>query len=208
MRLTFAIFLLLFALAIFAPPRHGAGLFWDGANALGLAGFAGLLALMGGVAGPHGFRRHELVGYAALGLIFAHSFWLMLGDAALAPYLRLSAPLHMWAGLVALLATIWLVAFSRPKDRKPIHKDRAAFRRTHLAVSVIAIGAAMLHILKSGFYFSTPAQIALVIIGSLAAMIAARKGPPAFTRGLSLTVFLCLALGAALVFTLAKGALK
>lgn len=199
-----AIFVFYFLLAFLHGPRAGGGWSWDIANALGLAAYCGLLALMFGVRGANGRKLHEIIGYAVLALIFAHGYWLIFSDAALPSYFRLSAPLYMWAGVIALLAVIYLVVFARVADRKLIHKDYASFRRWHLYVSYLALAAGGYHILASGLYYPTWLQKGLAFAGAAAIVAFRTKLNANLVRPPRLVVFGAIAAASTIIFILVR----
>ncbi|MCA8896925.1 MAG: hypothetical protein KDA48_16830 [Amphiplicatus sp.] len=199
-----AVFAFYFLLAFLHAPRAGGGWSWDFANALGLAAYCGLLVLMFGVRGANARKLHEIIGYAALALVFAHGLWLILSEPVLTNYFRLSAPLYMWSGVIALLAVIYLVVFSRRADRKLVHKDYESFRRWHLYISYLALAAGGYHILASGLYFSTRLEVGAAIAGVAALIVFRKKIRADLSRPPNLAAFAGVTLLSAIVFLLVR----
>lgn len=198
------IFLAMFTAAFVDMSRLGAGWGWDFANGLGFAGFCGLLAQMAGVRAPGSPKLHEFLGYAIIVIVIAHAIWFLASDPALFAYFRPGGPMHIWAGVVALLALSWLIAFSRPADRRNLHPDQASFRRVHLCVSWLALGAGALHVIKSGYYIATLKGVAIFLAVVAGAYVAGRRIPPDATRAVSTPAFVLMSLAAALLFAFAR----
>lgn len=169
---------LLFGLTFLIAPRNGGGWFWDFGNALGFLAFAGLLFQMIPPPRARAGRQHESLGNWVLGISLAHAFWFLVGDGTVRFYLLPGAPAHMWLGLAALVAMAVLAALARMPDRMRAHRRFRTFRRVHRALSYLTLGAAMLHIVLSGFYLFWWPQIALLALLAAAACL----GRPARIR--------------------------
>lgn len=174
--------LLVFALTFLVLPRLGGGWFWDFGNGLGLVAFVGLLFQMIPCRRGKTLKRHEWLGYAVLGLSFAHAGWLLTGDPAVRFYLLPGAPLYMWLGLAALVLLAALTLLARMPERKRLHRGYTQFRQVHRWLGFALVLAAALHILLSGFYlrrwWQGAALIALTLAASLGRSQWARLGTP------------------------------
>ena len=161
-----------FLLTMLAAPRLGAGWFWDMGNAFGFCAFVGLLYLSYASARKLDVRAHRLLGNTVLFIAALHVFWLLLGDPVAAEYIRLDAPHHMWAGIMAFLLLNALILIGLPEHRLRIHKDRNSFRYWHRWTAVGTIAGSAWHIVGAGQYLHTPYQwlplLALAAIACLA----------------------------------------
>lgn len=172
----------IFALGFLTFPWLGGGWFWDLGNGLGFLAYGGLL--FQAIPGRRGrmLRRHETLGYAVLGLVLAHGFWLLTGDAAVRFYLLPGAPIHMWLGLTGVILLSVLTVLARLPDRRNLHRDHGSFRRWHRGLGLAVVLAAAGHVLLSGFYLPHWWQVAGLLLLSLGAGLGrgawARLGPP------------------------------
>jgi len=141
----------------------GAGWFWDAGNGFGFAAFAGLLYL--GITSYQrtGFRAHQLLGYTVLAIAVVHVLWFLLGDAAVVEYIKIGAPVYMWAGIFGLVLLFVLVTIAVVPDRQKVHKNYPAFRHWHRLLAIIAIASSAFHIVVSHFYLATWYQATLFI---------------------------------------------
>jgi len=150
-------------IAFMAAPGLGADWAWDVDNGLGFAAFAGLLYL----ALP-GFRRrdlliHEATGYAVLFVAVVHALWFLLADNVAIEYIKIDAPFYMWAGIIGLVLMAVLVGLARLPHRVTAHRSYAAFKYSHIVVSVLAIAMGAWHIIVSGFYLRTWYQVGALL---------------------------------------------
>ncbi|MBT8080598.1 MAG: ferric reductase-like transmembrane domain-containing protein [Gammaproteobacteria bacterium] len=160
-----------FAITWLANPTMGAGVFWDGGNAIGFSGFAGLLCLAIASNRPIEMTAHKILGYAVLFVCFLHAFWFLLGDAAAAEFLKPGAPLYMWSGVLGLVLLGVVVALSLMPDRARVHRSYRAFRNWHLLLAVATVIASAYHIIGNDFYISTKLQAGLLIVLASGVMI-------------------------------------
>lgn len=161
----------------------GAGVVWDGLNALGFAALAALLVLhlddlRPGTSAPP--RRatwagHAWLGQAALALVVVHAAGLVAWDAVLLEYLQPGAPAYMWAGVAAtvlLVATVWS---ARLPHRRRLYPTRARFRALHRLAGAATVGLAAWHVAGSGFYLGHALAAAALV--ALAASVVAAPAP-------------------------------
>lgn len=160
-----------FGIAMLQDPMAVGGWYWDLGAALGFAGFAGLLFQMIPPARARETRRHERLGYWVLGVVLAHAFWFLAGDGVVRFYLRPGAPLYMWAGLVGLLVLSVLIILARLPDRWRVHRNFRSFRTVHRILGVVVVAASVWHVVMSGFYLSSPVQVAVLVLIVLGACL-------------------------------------
>lgn len=160
-----------------SSPTLGAGWSWDFANGLGFVAFGGLLYLTL-ASGPVGnLRAHQVLGYALLGLVTVHVFWLLLIDPVVVEYVLPGAPIYMWMGVGGLLLLIALIAIGLPQYRARLHQHYASFRYWHRVLALAAIGATGYHIVGSNFYLHTWPQVVLFVALAATVCFAGRRLP-------------------------------
>jgi hypothetical protein len=162
-------FVAVFLLTFLAAPTMGAGWFWDAGNALGFAAFAGLLYLTITSGRRFDVRAHQVLGYAVLFVAAAHVFWLLLGDAAVAEFMKIGAPAYMWHGIVSFLLLGVLITVALVPDRFRVHSDYPAFKYWHRVLAIVTIGTATYHVVVSNFYLRTWYQGLLFALLAIAA---------------------------------------
>jgi hypothetical protein len=157
-----------FLVTFLDQPNAGAGWFWDTGNAMGFAAFAGMLCLS--ITGNRRFelRAHRLLGYSVLFVAMAHSFWFLLGDAAVVDFLKPGAPDYMWFGLASLIFLGISVCAALLPDRLKVYKNYSAFKYWHLILAIVTVSSALYHIIVSDFYLSRRLQGILLIVFSIA----------------------------------------
>ena len=161
----------LFLLAVFPSPFAGAGYFWDFSNALGLAGFGGLVILSLSSSKPLEVSSHKLLSYVVVLLCLAHALMLALGDGAVFTYLRPGAPWSMWAALASFASLVVLLWHAQRPLRRKLHSGYHQFATWHRYLAILVIVLAAWHIIDSTYYFQETYQLVIVaIICSLAGL--------------------------------------
>lgn len=166
-----AIMATVFVITFLGAPAMGAGWFWDAGNGLGFAGFAGLLYLTITSSRRLDVRAHQVLAYAVLGLVVAHAFWFLLGDATVVEFVKIGAPDYMWLGIVSLILFAVLIATANLPQRLQLHKDYPTFRYWHRILTVVVIAGAAYHIMASDFYLGAWYQATLFASISLVACL-------------------------------------
>lgn len=162
---------LVFGVTFLAAPRTGGGWFWDFGNGLGFLALGGLLYQMIPPARARSGRGHEYLGYWVLGTAILHAFWFLGGDGTVRFYLLPGASIHVWPGLIALVALAVLAVLARMPDRMRVHPRFRTFRQVHRALAFLAVGTGFLHVVLSGFYLAGRAQVLLLALLTLAACL-------------------------------------
>lgn len=157
------------------PP--GLGWWWDASLAAGFAAFAMmavqfvLTARFKRAASPFGidvvYYFHRYLAVAGFLLAVAHPVVLFVENPAIVEFLdpRL-APVHMTAGVVALVALAVVVGSSLL--RKRIHLEYDWWRRLHIAGAVVAVAGAWWHVREVGYYTAQPLMAGLWDLGGAA----------------------------------------
>ena len=146
------------ALTWLTPMPAGGGWLWDFGNGLGFVAFALILLLS---LAPGRSRLHQTLAWLAVGAAVIHGGYLLALDGTLIEYLKLSMPLYMAAGLLAL-ALLALNALTAGKVRRRIYPSRRSFRMLHWALSAIVIAATGYHVAGSAFYINDGYQMAFL----------------------------------------------
>ncbi len=145
-----------------APP--GISPAWDWANGVGYLALAIYLLLFVYRGRAHRFpaysgrffaNLHRDLGYIAMLLLAAHVGTLLLIEPLLLEHLKPTAPLHMLAGLLALILMLLLVCFSVPTLRRQLWPDYHLFRKMHAVVAVAIVALTAFHVYGSGFYLNS-----------------------------------------------------
>ena len=205
MRVLLAIFALLFLATSLATPTMGAGWFWDAGNGLGFAAFAGLLYLTLTSNPRINLREHQSLGYGVFLITVLHAFWFILGDAAVAEFMKLGAPDYMWHGIISVLLLGILITVALTPDRFRLYKDYTGFKYWHRVIAIITIGTATYHIAASNFYLGTWYQVVLFVLLTIAVVFGRTN---LFTLRqmdiLATGAYLCVAIVFAVVFTVIR----
>jgi predicted ferric reductase len=179
---------LFFALVGERPEARG---FWvEFGVALGFVGLAmlglqfALTARFQGIAAPFGIdiiiRFHREISLVAFALIVAHPVILFVAEPA---YLeRLTPPEVSWVAVMGLLSIVALgVLIGLSVWRERLKLPYEAWRMTHAALAVLAIGLAAAHVVGVGRYVATPWKQALwltMAAGTLGLLLYVRVGKP------------------------------
>ncbi len=162
-----ALVLFPFALLLIGERPHAGGFWWDFALALGYSGFSMMAVLFWLTArfkhasAPFGidilYYFHRYLAVAAFVVLLLHVgvFWLR-NRPALGVLDPREAPWHMTAGRVALLGFATLLTTSLL--RKRLHLAYERWRRAHVVLAVLAMGAAVGHIEGAGTYLADPTR--------------------------------------------------
>lgn len=159
-----AIVLPLLVLLVEERPRPG-GFWWDFSLALGYSALAmmgiqfALTARFKVPTAPFGidliYYFHRYLATIATLLVVAHALILLWRHpAAVGSVDPRSAPAHMSLGWLALLAFLALVASSLWRKQLGIEYDR--WRRLHVALAVLGLVFAVVHVLGAGSYLESP----------------------------------------------------
>jgi predicted ferric reductase len=154
----------LFVLLVGSNPP-GLGFWWDLSVALGFAGLAMmgvqfiLTARFRRATAPFGidiiYYFHRYLGIVALIIVLAHPTILIAENPAVLGFLNpFVAPWHMSAGAVSVVALVAVIATS--VWRKALGLPYERWRAAHTALSVLAVGLALVHIEGVQYYVASP----------------------------------------------------
>ena len=142
----YAAWLAILVLLLLLPAFAGfAGIAWE---AFQLAGYIGALAcivLVGAPLRPRissppslvSLRLHTVLGWIALATVAAHIGGLVLADRTVIEYLKLTAPLYQWAGIVATASILFLVLTGLASARRRLWRSHRGFQATHVVVAYL-----------------------------------------------------------------------
>jgi predicted CXXCH cytochrome family protein len=132
---------------------------WEIAQALGLCAVAACLALCvlsvrprAGATGAFSLSRHELLGWLALALAALHVALSLGADREVIEHLKTTAPIYEYAGILALLALLFLTVPAGAVVRRrlwPRHRD---FQATHVGAACLLVVLLAVHVVTTGRY--------------------------------------------------------
>ncbi len=109
------------------------------------------------------YHFHREVSLVALGLVALHPVLLVIDDPATLELFRFfSAPVRARFALLSLAATVLVVVLSYFRGR--LRLDYETWRRSHGALAVVLLAAAVVHVELVGYYVSTPAKRVLWLL--------------------------------------------
>jgi predicted ferric reductase len=179
-----AFWILVYLLVAIAPlvfawrgPEPGRGFLINVSVAFGFVGLAmmglqfALVARIKRISSPFGIdvmlQYHRQIAYVALFLILAHPILLFVQSTAFLALLNpFTAPLRAHMAVLSTLALLLLVALS--VWRRRLRMSYETWQLTHGLLSVIAVAAALTHVLLVDYYVNEPWEKALWIAMSAA----------------------------------------
>jgi predicted ferric reductase len=179
-----AFWILVYLLVAIAPlvfawrgPEPGRGFLINFSVALGFVGLAmmglqfALVARIKRISSPFGIdvmlQYHRQIAYVALVLILAHPVLLFVQSTAFLALLNpFTAPLRAHMAVLSTLALLLLVALS--VWRRRLRMSYETWQLTHGLLSVVAVAAALTHVLLVDYYVNEPWEKALWIAMSAA----------------------------------------
>jgi predicted ferric reductase len=129
-----------------------------------------LTARFGWLKAPYGsdiiYAFHRTISMVAVALIVAHP--LLLFATRWEAMLRrpFTHPWPFWTGTFSVLCLLWIVIVSVWRSRLGIGYDQ--WRRAHAALAVVAVAAAIIHVLFIGHYLAAPWQRGFWLVYTLA----------------------------------------
>jgi predicted CXXCH cytochrome family protein len=174
---------------------------WESSEILGLAGAIACLALCGCPVRPRdsdppvllSLRRHEMLGWTALGAAVLHGLAAVLSDHGAVEYLKPTAPLYQLAGIAALVVLSVLTLTSVAGVRRRIWRSHRNFQATHIIFGCLVAVLLAAHVITSGRYtagYGRRIVYFAVAAGGMAMLLRRRRGTgtsrePAVTRRLA-----------------------
>jgi predicted CXXCH cytochrome family protein len=132
---------------------------WEIAQALGLGAIAaclilGVLALRprAGSTADFRLRGHELLGWTALAAALLHVFLSVAVDHRVIEHLRPTAPRYEWAGVVALLALLFLTVPAAAAVRRRVWPRHRNFQAAHVGTACLLVVVLAVHVVTTDRY--------------------------------------------------------
>ena len=139
---------------------------WEIAQALGLCAVAASLILCvlavrprAGAAGAFPLRGHELLGWVALAAAILHVGLLLGTDHRVVEHVKLTAPRYEYAGLLALLALLFLTVPANAAVRSRLWPRHRTFQAAHVGAACLLVVTLAVHVLTTGRYIHGGAHV-------------------------------------------------
>lgn len=158
---------------------------WEIAQILGLCAVAGCLSLCVlavrprvGAASAFPLRSHELLGWLAFAAAALHVGLLLAVDHRVVEHLKLTAPRYEYAGIVALLALLFLTVPAGASVRPRIWPRHRNFQAAHVAVACLLVFTLAVHVLGTGRYVHGRAHgLAYALLSAIVLLALLRARP-------------------------------
>ena len=163
---------------------------WEIAQALGLSAVAGSLTLCvlavrprTGAASAFPLRAHELLGWLTLAAAVLHVALLLAADRRVVEHVKVTAPRYEYAGILALLALLFLTVPAGAAVRWRLWPRHRNFQAAHVAVACLLVVTLAVHVLVTGRYVHGGAHTVAYTLLSGIVLLAllrarARRRPP------------------------------
>jgi DMSO/TMAO reductase YedYZ heme-binding membrane subunit len=133
---------------------------WEFSEFLGLVAMIACLALCGCPVRPResvppvllSLRRHEMLGWIALGAAVLHVLLAVVSDHAVVEYLRPTSPLYQLCGIAALVALLALTVTSLAGVRRRLWRSHRDFQATHIIFGCLLAAVLGAHVVTTGRY--------------------------------------------------------
>lgn len=152
---------------------------WEIAQALGLGAVAACLTLgvlsirpRSGAAAAFAVRGHELLGWAALAAAVLHAGILLAADPRVVEHIKPTAPRYEYAGILALLALLFLSVPARAAIRRRLWPRHRNFQAAHVGAACLLVVALAIHVLTTDRYVHGRAQAIAYALLSAVALLA------------------------------------
>lgn len=155
------------------PRAPAVSLLWDWANALGYIALALTVLLFIYAGRPRAFppfsgrffaNIHRDFGYIAFALVVSHIAIMLSAEPLLLEHLKLTAPLHMLAGLASAVVMLLLVVTSTTSLRRKLWSGYQRFRSLHAWLAISALLLVLFHVVGSGYYLNSLWKIAVCFL--------------------------------------------
>jgi predicted CXXCH cytochrome family protein len=158
---------------------------WEIAQALGLCAVAGCLILCvlavrprDDDAGAFAVRSHELLGWLVLGAAVLHVVLLLVVDHRVVEHVKPTAPRYEYAGILALLALLFLTVPAGAAVRRRFWPRYRNFQAAHVGAACLLVVALAVHVLATGRYVHGRAHaVAYTLLSGVVLLALLRAGP-------------------------------
>ncbi|MBS0579192.1 MAG: cytochrome c3 family protein [Proteobacteria bacterium] len=174
---------------------------WEIAQVLGLCAAAACLVLCmlavrprAGAGGAFPLRGHEWLGWAALGAALVHVALLLVVDHGVLEHLEATAPRYELAGMLALLALLFLTVPAGTAIRGRLWSQHRNFQAAHVTAACVLVLTVAIHVVTTDRYVHRRAHwvayallSGIVLLGLLRgrARRAPLRGRPGWIDGLA-----------------------
>lgn len=167
---------------------------WEIAQYLGLCAVAGCLILCvlavrprSGAVSAFALRYHEFLGWLVLAAAILHVGVLLAADHRVVEHLRLSAPRYEYAGIIALLALLFLTMPATAVVRRRLWPRHRNFQAAHVGTACLLVVTLAVHVVTTGRFVHARVYLAIYLALSGIALLAllrprgGRLSPQAFS---------------------------
>lgn len=130
---------------------------WEIAQYLGLCSVAGCLILCvlavrprSGAVSAFPLRHHEFLGWLVLAAAILHVGVLLAADHRVVEHLRLTAPRYEYAGIIALLALLFLTMPATAIVRRRLWPRHRNFQAAHVGTACLLVVTLAVHVVTTG----------------------------------------------------------
>jgi predicted CXXCH cytochrome family protein len=160
---------------------------WELAEILGLCATLACLALCGCVVRPREstpavlltLRRHEAIGWVALGAASLHIIAAVVSDPTVVDYLKPTSPLYQLAGIAAFVLILVLVVTSTASSRRRLWRSHRNFQALHIVFGCLLTLFLAVHVVTAGRYTGSYARRIVFVAaaaGGIAMLLRRRRG--------------------------------
>jgi DMSO/TMAO reductase YedYZ heme-binding membrane subunit len=166
---------------------------WEFSEFLGFVGTIACLALCGCPVRPRAsdppallsLRRHEMLGWIALGAAVLHVLLAVVSDHAVVEYLKSTAPLYQLTGITALIFLLALTVTSVADVRRRMWSSHRDFQATHIIFGCLLAVLLGAHVITTGRYtggYGRRILYVAVAAGGIAILLRRRRSPGTATH--------------------------
>jgi predicted CXXCH cytochrome family protein len=131
-----------------------------------------------GATGAFPLRVHEILGWLTLAAALLHAGISLGVDSRVVEHLKLTAPRYEMAGIVALLALLFLTAPAGAALRSRLWSSHRNFQAMHVGAACVLVVTLALHVAATGRYVHGRAHLVAYLLLSSAVLLALLRGRP------------------------------
>lgn len=157
----------LVAVIVLPDGQPSASWMWETINGLGLACIAILVATAVDARTPatrNSLRLHQGFALVAASLAALHALGFLILDPLLFEHLKPTAPLHMWMAVLSLILLLVVTGVSFAPWRQRVFGDFRAFRFWHVALTLLVLLSALVHVAETDAAFRSSLRVWLLAV--------------------------------------------